>query len=315
MSLESGVGIWDPVIISWPHVGGVGGMGYRAYFLIDGAGDQKGDAFWLRSWIATATSPNLRDWADATLIRFKDWAWHTTSDIRFLAPLAISTDGGHVELYFSTAQASSRTERAILSAASKDGVDFTLTQSAEGLTPNPMMYEDSQMEGEMRAWRDPCILHGSSKKEERWVYFAAQIPRRAEMMATLTLCGASGTDCESGWFRGVIGVAYSRGGAPWRVLPPAAFLTEVTYIEKDPMSIVATNQTAFWEMERPQVIRHSGRYHMFFHCWYAMVNPEWAANSFNTTTWPHPDGHDSNWYHLVADRLLCTSLSIHPTHP
>jgi len=274
-------------------------MGYRMYFLIDGHGDQTGDAFWLRSWIATATSPNLRNWTDATLIHFPDWPWHTSVDLRFLAPLPKVLPDGSVELYFSTAQASSRTERSIISLRSTNGVEFNTTNRAAGLQPN-VFYENSQMEGEMRAWRDPHIVQTDA--DNRWAYFAAQIPRRKAMLATLTLCGTTGRDCESGWFRGVIGVAHSLKSGPWRVLEPAAYLTEVTYIERDPMSIVATNQTAFWEMERPQVVHHGGKYHMFFHCWHAMVNPEWAANAFNTTEWPHPDGHDSTWYHLVATR-------------
>jgi len=325
--------VWDPVIVPWPAPE----RGYRVYFLVDGLGGKPGDAFWLRSWIATAYSEDLLHWTNATLIRFPEWHWHRNQDLRFLAPLAVphqpassepakGSKGGGIRLFFSTAMASSRCELPILAMDSPDGVHFTRAlEAAQGLSPESAEghYEGGAGQGvddgAMRAWGDPELLRGvdgvplgDGIEGYRYMYFSAQVPKRGAMMATLTMCGQQGDDCEHGWFRGTIavarqpahsgkGVGRSEGG--WEILGPAAYLSVKTYIERDPMSIVATNQTAFWEMERPQVmVGPGGKYHMFFHCWHAMVNPEWANQAFNTTTWPHPHGHDSTWYHLVAAR-------------
>lgn len=223
---------WDPAVIRWRFGDGV--MGYRAYFLVDGLGTQEGDAFWLRSWIATATSKDLVQWGEATLIRFPAWKWHRKEDLRFLAPLAVASGSlaaqangsglpppppPTVSLFFSTAQASSRTEMPIIAARSEDGIHFGLSEDAAGLSPErgALHYEAGRGDtGAMRAWRDPEFLRGEDGvvleegiKGYRYVYFSAQVPRRKSMLATLTMCGSGGDqgDCERGWFRGTIGVA------------------------------------------------------------------------------------------------------------
>ena len=159
----------------------------------------------------------------------------------------------------------------ILAAMSSDGIHFALTEEAQGLSPESpaslLHYEGGGGDtGAMRAWRDPEFLRDDQGTVlsrgvggYRYVYFSAHVPRRASMLVTLKMCGSGGDqgDCEQGWFRGTIGVARiaieAPPGAPWEVLGPAAYLSVKTYIERDPMSIVATNQTGFWEMERPQV--------------------------------------------------------------
>jgi len=262
-------------------------------------GREEGDAFWLRSWVATASSRDLKHWTNATLIRFPNWKWYLSEDLRFLAPLPRVERDGSITLWFSTAPATSRTERAIRAATSHDGINFELLPEDHGrgsLQPAGEEYE-TQDTG-MRAWRDPFLLEGPG--DTLWMYLAAHLPRADNMMQTLRMCGISGSDCEEGWFRGVIGVAVSQGGRPWLLLPPAARSETVTYMEINPVSIARTLQTGFWEMERPQVVMHDGLYHLFFHCWTTMVNPEWGRQRFNSSTWPHPDGHDTTIYHFTA---------------
>lgn len=90
------------------------------------------------------------------------------------------------------------------------------------------------------------------------------------------------------YFHGGVGLAVAETiGGPYRLQPPAAA----------PIGIARTEPTAsaFYEMERPQVLVHQGRYHLFFGCWHHNLHPAWRDR------WSPPDSH-STIYWLVADR-------------
>ncbi|MGI2904279.1 glycoside hydrolase family 68 protein, partial [Tolypothrix sp. VBCCA 56010] len=68
-----------------------------------------------------------------------------------------------------------------------------------------------------------------------------------------------------GKFRGCVGVAVAdKITGPYELLPPAA----ISVVE-------GTKESAYYEMERPQVIYKNGKYHLFFSCWTKWLNPKW----------------------------------------
>lgn len=72
---------------------------------------------------------------------------------------------------------------------------------------------------------------------------------------------------------------------PFTCLPPVAAPV-----------IPGTNESWFYELERPQVIRRGDRYHLFFSCARRHVNEKWLA------TLDGPDINDSTLYWFVSDR-------------
>ena len=76
---------------------------------------------------------------------------------------------------------------------------------------------------------------------------------------------------------GVIGVAKHTKGTGWVLLPSAGVVSVETPMETRSGIERIFNMTAYWEMERPWVVKREGQYHMFFHCWPGMVHPRFSS--------------------------------------
>ena len=97
-------------------------------------------------------------------------------------------------------------------------------------------------------WRDPYVIK-DEKTGKYYMFMAASTKER-----------------EASNYAGCVGLAVAENIAgPYKVLPPAAAPV-----------VGGTNESPFYEVERPQVIYANGKYHLFFSCWPQGLNPKWV---------------------------------------
>lgn len=101
--------------------------------------------------------------------------------------------------------------------------------------------------------------------------------------------------CSFEQVRGVTALATTADlDSVWQLQTPAA------NVRQQHRPLMLGDTSAFTEMERPQVMHHNGRWHLFFSCWKKLVDASWMRRMLQVTPWIDADFTDSAMYHLVA---------------
>lgn len=118
--------------------------------------------------------------------------------------------------------------------------------------------------------RDPFVWH-EPRSNRYYLYFTAALQGTHD------------------YFHGGVGLATAEAIAgPYQLQAPAAAPICVAASATEPAA------SAFYELERPQVLHHNGRYHLFFGCWHHNLHPAWRDR------YQPPTSH-STIYWLTAD--------------
>jgi len=264
----------------------------RLYFLFQAPGDAgNGTEFWAFSRLGTAWGYRGEEWRGVREVEFVGWR-AAPSQVRFLAGSTLYHNGLY-ELFLSLASTGDRREGSIRRASSQDG--FLFQFATEEVLASAPPYEAG---GSMVMWRDPYPVWAGG----RWLMFLSATLSVPSTSARHVSCwrGVHTSAltreefCSFEQDRGVIATAEAETlQGPWRLLPPAAH-------EKVPRDYVELgSQSAFTEMERPQVLHHGGHWHLFFSCWKKMVNPSWVKRHLLRTA-SHQEFTDSALYHFIS---------------
>lgn len=117
-------------------------------------------------------------------------------------------------------------------------------------------------------WRDPYVV----RDVETGRYY-------------MYICAAAKAASTNSIYRGCVGLAIAdKITGPYELQPPVAM-----------PFVPGTQESAFYEMERPQIIYKQGRYHLFFSCWATSLNPKWLP------TVDQSQITDSTLYWYVSD--------------
>lgn len=99
--------------------------------------------------------------------------------------------------------------------------------------------------------RDPFVLH-DPRSNRYYLYFTAALQSTHD------------------YFHGGLGLATATAiEGPYELQAPAAAPICTAASATEPAA------SAFYELERPQVLQQDGRYHLFFGCWHHNLHPDW----------------------------------------
>ena len=258
---------WDPWILKDGDV-------YRLFYLVA----QKGSPLWWKgeSRIYGAISTDMKNWKDLGVVLAPEPAnpWESG---RMLAGCTYKEDG----VYYLFYSAAGKGEVEIFNegiglATSTDGLHWQRYSNSEFLKPDHNNRWYGQFKRDLFGyeydhfqWRDPYIFK-DPKTSKYYMFICAYLKE-----------GGHGT------FRGCVGLAVADNiTGPYELLPPAA--TPV---------VDGTNESPYYEMERPQVIYKNGKYHLFFSCWTQWLHPKWIekVGRKNLT--------DSSLYWYISDNI------------
>ena len=255
--------IWDPWILKDGDI-------YRLFYLV---GEENSEIWWkCKTTIHSAISTDLKTWKDLGTALAPDPA-NSWESGRMLAGCAYKE--GDVYYLFYSAAGNGDIEswhEGIGLATSTDGLHWQRYSTKELIKPedsNPWyckqkysLYE--REEYDHFQWRDPYIVK-DEKTGNYYMYICAYLKAGRE-----------------GKFRGCIGLAVaSTITGPYKLLPPAA----APIVE-------GTNESPFYEMERPQVIYKNGKYNLFFSTWSEGLNPKWTQK----VGWENISRSSLYWY-------------------
>ncbi|MBW4440439.1 MAG: family 43 glycosylhydrolase [Plectolyngbya sp. WJT66-NPBG17] len=255
---------WDPWILKDGDI-------YRLFYL---QGSSQAGPWWLEGKICGAISTDLERWEDIGVVLDVDpeSAWEAG---RMLAGCALKENGVSYLFYSAAGEGAEIMNEGIGLATSVDGVHWQ-----RGTTQLVKPDADHRWYGQYKRslgetdydhyqWRDPYVV----KDHETGRYY-------------MFIC-AYLKEGGHGSYRGCVGVAVAdQITGPYELLPPAAIAT-----------IEGTQESPFYEMERPQVIYRNGQYHLFFSCWTTWLNPKWLETVDRTEI------TDSTLYWYVSDRI------------
>lgn len=229
---------WDPMLFKDDGF-------YRLFYL---TGESRVKPFWKVGEIATATSTDLQEWSYlGTALKpnsKQDW-----ESGRILAG-SVYKENGIYYYFYSAASSHSLLHEEIGLATSVDGVHWK-TRSRPLFQPNPEFYGIGtiHLQGQNvkhRQWRDPYII--KDPKTELYYLFFSAASKQLEVP-----------------FNGCIGLAVSDSlEGSYEVLPPAAI-----------PRLEGMNEGIYCELERPQVIYHNNKYHLFFSTSPRYINSKW----------------------------------------
>ncbi|PSN16416.1 beta-fructosidase [filamentous cyanobacterium CCT1] len=229
--------------------------------------------------IHSATSTDLKHWQDTgvALAASDQNPWETG---RMLAGCALKENGTYYLFYSAAGPGAEFLNEGIGLATSTDGVHWQRYLTTELIKPsaqNPWYSRFKRPLGgyeyDYFPWRDPYVV----RDVETGRYY-------------IYICASAKAASSSSIYRGCIGLAIADEiTGPYELQPPVAL----------PL-VPDTQESAFYEMERPQIIYKQGRYHLFFSCWLTKLNPKCLP------TVEQRQITDSTLYWYVSD---------HPTDP
>lgn len=256
---------WDPWILKDGDV-------YRLFYLV---GPRGSGTWWMEGTIHSAISTDMKHWENLGIV-LKPKPANAWESGRQLAGCTHKENGIYYLFYSAAGKGVKIMNEGIGLATSVDGLHWQPYSSSELVKPK----EDNRWYGQFKRqlgkseydyfqWRDPYIV----KDYETGKYY-------------MFMCAALKEGGE-GKFRGCIGLAVAdKITGPYELLPPAA----VPVID-------GTNESPYYEMERPQVIHKNGKYHLFFSCWTMWLNPKWVQKVGQDKL------TDSSLYWYVSDRI------------
>jgi beta-fructofuranosidase len=271
--LRKGAIVWDPWLLK-------DGEFYRLFFLANPK-VLKPNVFgtwWSESSIYGAISTNLKNWKilSPVLVPEPNNDWESQ---RLFAGSTYKEEGIYY-LFYTASGTKDFYDESLGLATSIDGINWSRCLNYQ-LFSNLIdrdrwygKYECDFGDGKMvqhRHWRDPYILR--DHKTGKYYMF---------------ICAAS-QQIEHSLYRGCVGLAVADNiSGPYKLLPPAC---------KPIVEGTSVSESAFIEMERPQVIYKNGKYHLFFSCWKHRINPKWLKQiDSNRIT-------NSSLYWYVADEI------------
>lgn len=298
---------WDPWVTALP------GGSHRVYFLTS-QHRQEGEEWWARSQLATAYGERLGAWSRVQLVTLQG------VDPSRQRVLAGSTEWHQGQFYLTvtTGTLGSRREDGVQLFVSSNGWDFQPLQGWEHITPKLEWYHSSSHDWMYLGWRDPFVFHDPATKHS-YLIWSAGLPWNGSASSWDTCWLTDGTHkCHKTQYQACIAAATLRQPlwSGWELQPPlvSPVLDTRHHRRNNPRSADPKGSTAvfgpqsgFWEMERPQILYHGGRYHLFFSCYSWHVNPDWLRvyNAGRT-----PDS--SALFHYVAQSM---DSSWHPASP
>ncbi len=254
---------------------------YRLFYL-SGRTDQ--DPWWKTSWICGATSTDFQRWHHTgPVIEPRESGWESG---RLFAGSTYKEKDTYY-LFYSAASESDIASEAIGLATSKDGEHWQrlaqpLLSMKDALTSDKsrpqLNYGGRCNWSDHLHWRDPYVVKATDS-QKYYLFFCASLTGSA-------------------LYQGGLGIAVAdRLAGPYQLLPPAAGPLMVENSEVSAASIDGSVDWPFYHLERPQVIYFQNKYHLFFSCFKAFVNPLWLdkVGAENVT--------DSTLYWYVADSV------------
>ncbi|MBD2776044.1 glycoside hydrolase family 68 protein [Iningainema tapete] len=234
---------WDPWILKDGDV-------YRLFYLV---GPRGSNIWWIQGKICGAISHDMKFWEDIGVLLDvnPDNAWESG---RMLAGCTHKEDDIYYLFYSAAGEGAEIMNEGIGIATSVDGLHWQRSLTNQLVKPDNNYRWYGRFKRQMGddeydhyQWRDPYVVkdHQTGKY---YMFICAYLKEGGE-----------------GKFRGCVGVAVAdKITGPYQLLPPAA----IPVIE-------GTNESPYYEMERPQVIYKNGQYHLFFSCWTTWLNPKW----------------------------------------
>jgi len=254
---------WDPWILKDGDI-------YRLFYLV---GEQDSEIWWKgKTTIYSAISTDLKNWKDLGTAIAPELANSSWESGRMLAGCTYKENDTYYLFYSAAGKGDIEIwNEGIGLATSTDGLHWQRYSTKELIKPvdsDPWYCSYKRnlygREYDHFQWRDPYIVK-DSKTDNYYMYICAYLREGRE-----------------GEFRGCIGLAVAnRITGPYKLLPPAA--TPV---------IEGTEESPFYEMERPQVIYKNGKYHLFFSCWTQWLNPKWTQK----VGWENITDSSLYWY-------------------
>jgi beta-fructofuranosidase len=202
----------------------------------------------MESKICAAVSNNLETWEDLGVIlkpTFND-AWDSG---RLFAGSTYKLDGTYYLFYSGAGAGTEFQNEAIGLATSKDGINW------QRISNKPLLKPDENncwygRYGSSFQWRDPYVI----KHPETGLYY-------------MFITANAREENSNHYYGGCIGLAVAdKISGPYTILPPAA----------RPL-VEGSDESPFYEMERPQVIYQNGQYHLFFSAFVKALNPIWLT--------------------------------------
>lgn len=237
--IERGLKTWNLKYLSWDPWILKDDEVYRLFYLV---GSKKTYPFWKSGKIYGAISTNMKHWKEIGVILEPEPA-NSWESGRMLAGFTYKEDGIYY-LFYSASGAEQILHEGIGLATSTDGINWQRSSNHELLEPDNRWYGKYNKNF---FWRDPFIV----KDHETGRYYMFISAHSKERVPSK--------------FRGCIGLAVAdKITGPYEVLPPAA----------EPL-VDGTEESPYYEMERPQVIYKDGKYHLFFSTWFKHLNPKW----------------------------------------
>jgi beta-fructofuranosidase len=258
--------IWDPWLFKDGDI-------YRLFYLTS---DQKSRHFWFTGEVGAATSTDMKKWNYLGRVH-KPHPSHEWENGRILAGNVYKENGIYYLFYSASPAGIKLLDEKIGLVTSVDGEHWQRRTNFL-LQPDPHFYAPScnfQITGEEeininehRQWRDPYIV-----KE----------PLTGKYYMFITAAAARGNP----YFRGCIALAVAdKIDGPYEVLPPVAYPV-----------LDRTDESIFYEMERPQVIYKHHKYHLFFSARCRLVHQVWLDQIGRQGI------SDSSLYWFVADNI------------
>lgn len=263
---------WDPWLIQDGDI-------YRLFYLV---GSRNADTWWLEGSIHGAISTDMKVWQNVgkVLDVNPENSWEAG---RMLAGCTRKEDGIYYLFYSAAGKGVEIMNEGIGLATSVDGLNWQRSSTKELIKPDGNHRWYGQFKRQMGTteydhyqWRDPYVVK-DHKTGKYYMFICAYLKEGGE-----------------GKFRGCVGVAVAdKISGPYELLPPAAI-----------PFVAGTNESAFYEMERPQVIYKNGKYHLFFSCWTIWLNPKWLDKVGKEMI------SDSSLYWYVADDIAGPYLPV-----
>jgi len=261
---------WDPWLLS-------DGQKYWIFYLTNKPEDSPHE-WWTNGEIALAVSNDLYKFENIGVILRPDpdVPWESK---RTCAGSAIIENNNYY-LFYSAAGEHSVLDEKIGLAMSTDGIKWRRYKKNPIINieiDNPW-YGPSLREGQLHAQcRDPYVVKNMGDGKY-YLFFSTSLKTESPME-----------------YSGCVGVAVSSNiEGPYEFLPPAT------------SHIPGLDQSFTHEMERPQIIRRKGTYHLFWSTFTFLLNKSWNIER-------NFDDH-SKTFHFVSKNLTGPYLP-HPTHP
>ena len=259
--------MWDPWLLQDGDV-------YHLCYL---TGQRHVQPFWKQGEVSSASSRDLKNWQYQGNI-LKPGSNHYWQADNICAGSLYKDNDTYYLFYSTSIYKEDGVEQTVGLASSADGVNWNFRPTPL-LKPEPRWYGSSTRPGcepsdplnNIIQFRDPYVV----KDPETGKYYMYITAVAARNVAT------------SLSYKGCIGLAVAdKIDGPYQCLPPAA----ETLLE-------GTEESIYYELERPQVIFQNGRYYLFFSSWARWVNRKWVERVGR-------DGiSDSSIYCYVSDRI------------